>query len=339
MRAVVMRGLRKPLTIEDVDPPRIGPEEVLVETQTCGICGTDLHILDGYGYVPSLPHILGHEPAGVVAEVGSKVKHLKAGDRVVPHLFFSCDRCYYCRVGRHQQCVQLNGLLGVLSPGAFAEYFKAPVQNLVSLPESVPFDVGGLVADAVVTALHAVKRANLHVNETAVVVGSGGVGQGIIQILRAAGVRVLAFDRSKEKLSIAQEMGATLALRSGDPKALERVRKVAGNEGAQCVFDCVGTAQTTREAAEYVMRGGRIVVIGETPDYASISTTEIAQKELEIIGSRNGTRQDIVEAIRLIDAGIVRPRISDRFRLEDINAAIECMRRGPLGRVVVIVKG
>ena len=121
----------------------------------------------------ALPHILGHEPAGVIAQVGSKVTHLRPGDRVVPHLFFTCGSCYFCRVGRDQQCSNLKGILGVLSPGAFAEYFKAPAANLFVLPDKVPFDVGGLVADAVVTSVHAVKRANLRLQDTAVVIGDG----------------------------------------------------------------------------------------------------------------------------------------------------------------------
>ena len=88
-----MRQVRAPLCVEDVEPPRIGPDEALIETRTSGICGTDLHILEGHGYVPRLPHILGHEPAGVVVEVGTEVDSLRPGDRVVPHLFISCGRC------------------------------------------------------------------------------------------------------------------------------------------------------------------------------------------------------------------------------------------------------
>ncbi len=137
MKAAVMHAVQAPLVLEDVPVPPIGPHEVLVETRTSGVCGTDLHILAGHGYVPLLSHILGHEPAGVVVEVGSEVRHLRPGDRVVPHLFFTCDRCYFCQVGRHQQCINLRGILGVLCNGAFAEYFKAPAANLFLLPEQV----------------------------------------------------------------------------------------------------------------------------------------------------------------------------------------------------------
>jgi len=318
-----MRRVGEALIIEDVPVPEIGPDEALVATRTCGICGTDLHILAGHGYVPPLPHILGHEPAGVVERVGREVTHLREGDHVVPHLFFHCGRCRYCRSGSEQQCADLKGILGVLAPGAFAEFFKIPGRNLFRLHDQVPFDVGGLIADAVVTALHAVKRSGLERGDTAVVVGAGGVGQAVIQILHAQGVSVAATDRSPEKLKIAMEMGA-VPLDPAGPRA-------------DCVFNCAGSAESMRASANYVMRCGRIVVIGEEPEPIPLDTIEIAQQELEIIGSRNGTRADMQEAIHLVESGIVLPSIAARFRLEEINAAFDFVRAGALGRVVITV--
>lgn len=338
MKAAVMHAVGRPLSIEEVPIPQIGPTDVLVESRSCGICGTDLHILGGFGYVPPLPHILGHEPAGVVVEVGKSVDGLCPGDRVVPHLFFNCGTCYYCRAGRQQQCTDLKGILGVLVPGAFADYFKSPAANLYRLPDNVPFDVGGLLSDAVVTSVHAFKRSGLHLGDTAVVVGSGGIGLILIQLLAAAGIRAIGVSRREESLRLAREVGAALAAKLGSDEASGQIKSFTDGFGAQCVFDCVGTAQTMRASADYVMRCGRIVVIGEEHDYPSINTTEIAQKELEIIGSRNGTRQDTVEAIRLLEAGVVKPIIARRFGLGEINQAFDFMRQGAVGRVVITVK-
>lgn len=338
MKAAVMHEVGKPLQIEQLPTPEIGPEEALVETRTCGICGTDLHILKGFGYVPPLPHVLGHEPAGVVAAVGARVTNLKVGDHVVPHLFSNCGSCYYCLVGRQQQCTQLKGILGVLVPGAFAEYFKWPAANLYNLPDTVPFEVGGLLADAVVTSVHAVKRADLQVGDSAAVVGAGGIGVILVQLLKAAGIRTIAISRRDESLQLARENGAELIAKLGAEETLEKVRDFTNGMGVQCAFDCVGTAQTMRQSADCLMRCGRIIVIGEERDFPAINTTEIAQKELEIMGSRNGTRQDTIEAIRLLHAGVVRPVISRRFALEAINDAFEFMRRGAVGRVVINVK-
>ena len=246
MRAAVMHKVGEPLQIENVPTPEIGAEEVLVETRSCGICGTDLHILKGFGYVPPLPHILGHEPAGVVAAVGGAVEDLKPGDHVVPHLFMNCGNCYYCRAGRQQQCIQLKGILGVLVHGAFAEYFKSPAANLYRLPDGIPFDLGGLLSDAVVTSVHAFKRSGLRLGDTAVVVGSGGIGLILIQLLTAAGIRAVAVSRRDESLRLAREVGAALVAKLGSEEATHQIESFTDGFGAQCVFDCVGTAQTMR---------------------------------------------------------------------------------------------
>ena len=338
MKAAVMHEVGAPLKIEEVPIPEIGPDEVLVETRCCGICGTDLHILKGFGYVPPLPHILGHEPAGVVARVGGGVTGIQPGDRVVPHLFIVCGNCYYCRVGRQEQCINLKGILGVLVHGAFAEYFKVPAENLYKLPEHVPFDLGGLVADAVVTSVHAVKRANMHVGETAVVLGTGGLGLTLIQILKAAGIRVIGMARSAESLARAQEVGADITIGVGEADAAAQVKDFTNGFGAQCIFDCVGTSQSMRQSADFVMRCGRIVVIGEERDCPPINTAEIAQQELEIIGSRNGTRQDMADAVEFVSSGLVKPPIARRFPLDQINEAFDCMRSTRGGRVVIVVK-
>lgn len=331
-----MTQIGLPLSLRDVPVPDIGKDEVLVKTVSSGICGTDLHILEGHGYVPTLPHILGHEPAGFVAKIGEGVTGVCVGDRVVPSLFFTCNRCQLCRSGRHQQCTHLKGILGVLCPGAFAEYFKVPAENVFQLPSHVSFEAGGLIADAVVTAVHAAKRGGLHVGDTAVVIGMGGVGLCLLQILLAGGIRVISVDISPEKLAAAKSLGGDINLQSGE-QSMEEIQKLTMPDGVQCVFDCVGSRQTLHDACRVAMNGGRVVVIGEQDEACSVTSTLIAQRELEIMGSRNGTRQDMVEAIRVVAAGKVRPQIAAIFPLEEINEALGKLKQGVVGRIVVRV--
>ncbi len=117
MKAAALHRIGAPLRIENVPEPRLGPEEVLIETRTCGICRTDLHIQDGLAYIPELPHIPGHEPAGVVAAVGERVERVTVGQRVVPHLFVTCGECRYCRTGREAQCSDVKDALALLAAG------------------------------------------------------------------------------------------------------------------------------------------------------------------------------------------------------------------------------
>ncbi len=335
MMAAVMTAVGQPLELREWPIPRPGPGEVLVRTATTGLCGTDLHILDGYGYVPALPHILGHEPAGVVAALGEGVSGFALGDRVAPHLFFACEACPPCRAGRPQQCQQLRGILGVLSPGALAEYFLVPAGNLLPLAESIAFDTGGLASDAVTTAVRAASRAELNLGQTALVIGAGGVGQCLIQVLRASGICVLAADLQDAKLQLARRSGAQ-AIFAGESVA-EPARRHAGPEGIHAVFDCVGARTTLQEACRAVNDGGRVVVIGEQAAAPGLSSTEIAQRELVILGSRNGTRQDMRRALRLLEWGWIQPPIAGHFALADVNQALDCLRAGPLGRVIVDV--
>jgi len=339
VKAAVLHNIGVPFRFEDVPLPQLEPDEVLVETRTCGICRTDIHIQDGLAYIPDFPHVSGHEPGGVVAAVGDQVSTFKPGQRVVPHLFLTCSQCYYCRTGRDAQCSHVKGVLGVTVHGGFAEYFKAPARNLLTLPKNVSFEAGGLVSCAVITALHAYRRARLSVNDIAVVMGIGGIGQVLIEILRSAGVKVAAVSRSPKSLEFADKLGAHLSVPLGDSNAAQKIKEFSGGEGAHCIFECVGTAATMKAAAEFARRGGQIIVVGEEPDFPAINTIQIAQRELEIIGSRNGSRQDAKDALDMMAAGQINPLIIRQYPLEQLNEAIQFMRSGQAhGRLILAIK-
>jgi 2-desacetyl-2-hydroxyethyl bacteriochlorophyllide A dehydrogenase len=336
MKAAVLLEVGKPLVIEDVPVPEISADEVLVETKYCGICGTDLHIVEGFGYVPKLPHIPGHEPSGVVSKVGGNVKSFKPGDRVVPYLFITCGECWYCKNGRDSMCANLKGIIGVLSAGAFARYFKAPAHNLFRLPDSVPFDVGALTADAVITSVHAVyDRGNVHSARSAAVIGVGGVGQVIVQLLKNLGLSVAAVSRSDAKLAVARNLGADHVWKGGGDGSVGEQSRQHYADGVDIVFDCVGSKDSMTDALAMVRRCGRIVMVGEEEAQLPASSTQIAQRELEIVGSRNGSRSNMELGLQLLSRGVIKPLISDVFPLEKINEALDRVRKGASGRVVV----
>jgi 2-desacetyl-2-hydroxyethyl bacteriochlorophyllide A dehydrogenase len=339
MKAAVLHQLKQPLEIRDVPRPEVGPDDVLVETHACGICRTDLHLQDGLAYVPALPHIPGHEPAGVVAEVGARVRDIQVGQRVVPHLFVTCGRCRNCRQGQDAQCTSLGGVLGVTLWGAFAEYFVAPAKNLLTLPDGVSFEAGGLVSCAVITAVHAYRKARVGVGDVAVVLGAGGIGLLLVQLLKAAGARTVVVSRSQQSLLRAAEFGADLMLPATASDLAARLTEFTDGQAADCIFECVGSAATMRTAATLAREGGQIVVIGEEPESAPIDTIEIAQRELSIIGSRNGSRQDAADALAMLAEGVLQVPIALRVPLEGINDALERLRAGQVhGRVVVTLK-
>jgi propanol-preferring alcohol dehydrogenase len=341
MHAAVLHAIGEPLRLEEVAEPEAGPGEVLVRTKACGICGTDLHIVDGWGYVPRLPHILGHEPAGVVAAVGAGVSDFQAGDRVVPNIFFTCGNCRCCRTNRETLCLSLKGILGVLTyPGAYAGYFKIPARQLFHLPEAISFEEGGLIADAVVCAVHAVyDRARVRLHDLTLVLGVGGVGSTVLQVARAAGARVIALDRGETRVELALQLGAMAAIDVDRDDVAARIRTLTDGLGVDVAVDCVGSAGTLSTAVRSLRRGGRLVILGYTQEAYPLDPREVAVNELEVVGVRSGGRQNTAQAIELVAQGKVKPVIGARFPLQEANAALARLREGNvLGRVVLQVE-
>jgi propanol-preferring alcohol dehydrogenase len=337
MRAAVLQQLKHPLEVKRVPLPELEHGEVLVRTKACGICGTDLHIFEGTGYKPNLPHILGHEPSGVVERLGEGTHRLKVGDRVIPNIFFTCGECFYCRTNRETLCVNFKGALGVGINGGYAEFFKAPEKNLFPLPSNIPFPEGGVIADAVVTAVHAVRRrAQVRAGDTILVLGLGGVGQSVIQVAKKSGATVAAAARRQVRLDHAKKIGADYLINSSTQDVGEEIKAVTGGTGADVVIDDIGSSQSVSQAVAAVKKGGRIVMIGETDDTLPVPTFQLCVNEYEILGSRSGGRQDTLEAIQLVASGDVTPYVSDRFPLERVNDAFQHIQQGDvLGRAVI----
>lgn len=337
MKAAVLHELHGPLTVEEVAEPTIGPDDVLVSTQACGICGTDLHIQDGWGYTPALPFVMGHEASGVVAQTGANVTRFTVGDRVVPNIFFTCGICFYCRTNRETQCINLDGILGVLTHwGGYGEYFRIPARQLFHLPEDVSFEDGAVIADAVVTAVHAVQMGRVMAGETVVVIGIGGCGGAAVQICVRRGARVIAVDRVAAKMYRAVELGADLVIQADEEDVPRAVRELTAGFGAHCVIDAVGSAETVQQGIDALASGGRLVLLGYTQECYSLDPRQVAVNELEILGTRSGGRQCTVDAIQAVSQPHWRSIVSDVFPISRVNDALALMRSGQaLGRIVL----
>jgi propanol-preferring alcohol dehydrogenase len=327
MRAALLQRYNAPLELAEVPAPVAGPGEVVVRTAGCGICRTDVHIQEGIGYRPNLPHILGHEPAGRIFSLGAGVRDWEVGARVAPYLFEACGRCPACLAGNQAQCEAVAGILGVTRDGGFAEFFRVRAENLIRVPASVELETAGLVSCAAITATHAVHRAALSSGHRVAIIGAGAIGIMILQILVANGYETHIVNRSAEgrKASLADGAASVMA-----PDAL------VGEGTFDRVFDLVGTAATMGVAGRLVKRQGRIVVIGEEPEFPAIDTIALAQREIEIVGSRNGGRADAHEAMDLMARGVIRPHVARQITLDGLNDALGDMRAGKVhGRVVV----
>jgi 2-desacetyl-2-hydroxyethyl bacteriochlorophyllide A dehydrogenase len=339
MRAMVLERFGEPLQLREIPVPRPGSGEVLVKVAACGLCGSDLEISAGQLKGPQVPLIMGHEPAGTVAEVGSGVTNVRVGDHVVVALYVTCGQCDYCRTNRDNLCVNLVGRPGFELDGAFAEYFKVPARNLFTISPSVPLEQVAAMSDGVATSWHAVRRqAQVGPGQTVVVLGVGGLGIHATQISQLSGARTIAVDLLAEKLDLAESYGAAVAVNARQEDACARVLELTNGLGADAVLDFVAEPDTVRMGLCMLKRGGVLILVGLAPSRPfTVDSAEMVLSEKRIVGSRTSSKQDLVEAIRLVEQGRITPVVSQHYELQEVNEALAALRRGEaMGRMVVV---
>lgn len=337
MKAAVLKAFGEPLSIEEMDDPRPGPDDAVIAVQVCGIDGTDLKLLDGFGYTPELPFIMGHEVAGLVESVGRNVTTVAPGDHVVVYNFLIPPENPWYDSEREQLCPDMAGVVGVKGHhGGYAEKLRIAARQLVRIPDGIGWQDAAVHCDAGLTGYHAVRRSRLTSGETVLVIGVGGVGSFAVQFAKLAGARVFAAERTPAKIDWAKSLGAHEAIDFADIG--EEARGLTGQRGADCVLDIVGTEETMAAAIAAVAVGGRIVVVGYTPDSFTLAGKRLAQNELEVIGSRAGSRRDLVAALAETASGRIRSIVTDRAPLLRVNEALAKLARGEvLGRLVLDV--
>jgi L-iditol 2-dehydrogenase len=288
MKALVLKEYKK-LTYEDVPAPECGPNEVLVAVKACGICGSDVHGMDGSTGRRRPPIIMGHEAAGVIAEVGRAVNGWKRGDRVTFDSTIYCGACEFCRRGHINLCDNRR-VLGVSCEdyrqhGAFAEYVVVPQHILYRLPDGLSFENAAMV-EPVSIAFHAVRRAPPVLNDTAVVVGAGMIGLFVIQALRLAGCgKIIAVDVVPDKLKMARELGASHTVNSGAEDAVARVQGLTGGFGADLAVEAVGMTQTVEMAVRCLRKGGSVTLVGNVSPRIELPLQVAVTRELTLYGS------------------------------------------------------
>ncbi len=273
----------------DAPDPQPGPSDVLVRVQACGICGSDIHGMDGSSGRRIPPIIMGHEAAGEIASVGAEVNDWKVGDRVTFDSTVYCGECEACKAGQVNLCPNRN-VLGVSCGdyrrhGAFAEFVAVPQHILYRVPEGLPFEQAAF-AEPVSIALHGVNRVPLKPGDSAVVIGAGLIGLLVVQALRAKGAgKVIAVDLEQSRLDKALELGADHVLMSG-PDVPAKVRELVGNpDGADVAMEVVGFGPTMKLAVESVRKGGSVGCVGNLQAEVPFPLQAVVTRELSVFGS------------------------------------------------------
>jgi len=319
------------LRLEERPLPPLGRSDVLVDVVACGVCATDLHLLDGSMPLYKPPKVLGHEVGGIVRAVGETVQHVRPGDAVTLDTTVPCGICFYCREGRPFFCVDRRSVFA-----GFAEFTVAPASVVYPLPQDMDPAIGALT-EPLSCALHAVDRASLRPADTVAILGAGAIGLLILAVARLSGAtRVIVSDPDPGRRALAERMGATHTV---DPTQ-ENLKAVAdgltGGRGVDCVFEAVGIAATIAQAFTLPRCGGTMIQIGvpAADTMLTIPAYEIYSRELTIRGSfiRANEFRRAVELLGILDLA---PLITQRFPLREVHAAFKAAHSRQGVRVLV----
>jgi S-(hydroxymethyl)glutathione dehydrogenase/alcohol dehydrogenase len=357
MKAAVLNARKAPLEIEEIQIDKPGPREVLLRTAASGVCASDLHLINsGFG-VPIVP---GHEPAGIVEQVGSDVRYVKPGDRVIACLSIFCGSCEFCQTGRSHLCGgrmfdRRKGESPRLSRGgtpvqqmsqlsSFAEQMLVPENALVTIKDEMPLDGAALIGCGVTTGLGAaLYRARVEAGSSCAVVGCGGVGLSIIQGCRIAGAtRIIAVDTQPWKLELAKKVGATDGVDASDGEAVAKVKELSAG-GVDYGFEAVGSNATARQAYDMTRRGGTAVLVGviTSREELALPGYDLVMSEKQVLGSTMGSIGFRVAMPRFVDLYLqgrllLDEMISARRPLAEINVCFDEMRKGSAARSVIV---
>jgi threonine dehydrogenase-like Zn-dependent dehydrogenase len=314
---------------------------VLVRIGSCGICGGDIQRMAGLIKVKT-PQILGHEPAGVVAEVGSEVDSFRAGNRVVLTAV-GCGECYYCKIGLDNICDHIASGFGVGCDGAFAEYCRVPARQLFPLPEGMPLEAGSVLTASTGTVFHAIRKSGVVSGDTAVIFGAGCLGTQALQLLRLQGVRVFVIDIAEEKLELARKLGAAEAFDGKSRDVTAEIRNRTGGRGADVAFEMAGQPRTLGQALDCVRGGGTVVDVGSIMEPVSLKMMPFIDgglslsREITLMTISHYCRRDMTKLLDLLSHADL-DFVSGTYKvaLSEINHGFEVKRQGRHARVLVV---
>ena len=357
MRAAVFRGPHRPLSLEDLTPIDPGPHDVVVRVMASGLCHSDLNAIEGKSPLPP-PAILGHEGAGVVEAVGRDVSGFRVGDRVIGSMFPVCGFCWWCLHDKSNLCDKLAERMvvdratcpdgthvpGMAGLGTFAETMTCHQMSLVRVETDLPYEQLALLGCGVTTGVGAaLNSARVEPGSSVVIIGCGGVGQGVLQGARIAGAgRIIVVDPAIFKREMALEQGATDVIDPGDVDVVEAVKVLTNGLGADYAFEVTGIPELLMQAFACVRKAGTAIAIGMSGPtaIAMVPTHQLIMQEKRLIGSVFGSanvRREFPRLISFMESGKldVAGMVTKSITLDEVNDGFDLMKAGTVIRSVI----
>ena len=338
MRGAYFLGDEK-IVVMDIPKPDPGSGEVLLEMQASGICGSDFrrYRQPSSEVNPDTLKVGGHEPCGVVAEVGSGVTNVKAGDRVMMHHYSGCRQCAMCEIGYTQMCLEGRETYGFTMDGGHQDFLLVPDYTCVPMPEALSFEAGAAIACGTGTAHHAVKRLAPKSGETVAVFGQGPVGLSATMFAASMGAKVVAVDMIDSRLALAKDLGAVETVDASTKDVVGVVKEIAGGDGSDVALDATGIPDVRLQAVDSVRVWGRGCFVGEGNTTTFDISDQIIHRQLTIYGSWTFSLGGLAETANyVVDNDMPMGKlITHTYPLDEIDEAYRTFASGASGKVVV----
>ena len=341
---------KEPLQVQELDTPKPVGQEVLVRITSCGVCHSDIHLWEG-GYEGidgkfmkttdrgvKYPLTPGHEIAGTVDTIGDNVTGFNKGDKVIVYPWIGEGLCPACRMGEENLCDKPRSL-GVLIDGGYSDFVLVPsYRYLIKINDNLDIDTAATLSCSSLTAYSAVKNACLKPYDNVVIVGAGGLGLMAMQLAKAVtGARVIALDLDDNKLKSAKEDGgADETINSSQVDAIQSVKEMTFGLGADAVIDFVNASKTVEEDMQFIRKRARVVLVGLFGGELKLNLVNMPTRAYKLIGSYTGTLNDLNELVSLASRNIIKPVISNHYKLDQATEALEALKQGKVqGRSVI----
>jgi len=343
MKAMLLKGKNQPLVLETGPAPVPGPGEAVARVLACG-AGLTIHHARAGRVAIDYPRILGHEITAEIVATGAGVTSVRAGDAVTAYFYLTCGHCYWCRINRETLCDNFGGYVGRECDGGYAEYIKLPAENFIKLPEGMdwkthPAEIG-VICDAIATPVKVTRKARVTPTDTVAVIGAGGgLGVHMLMVARWAHARkVIAVDTKASKFESCLKAGADATIDASDRKVSQQLQELTGGKGVDVVFDFICTKQSIESAIGGMNKGGRLVLLAGNSERFEADGPAIMRKEIEVMGSRYATRQEVIESLELVARGDLWPLVTEKVPLAEAEAIHHRLELGAItGRAALLM--
>lgn len=337
VKAMILKGPNEPFVLETMADPTPGPGEAVAKVLTCGAGLTIQHVRAGRIKVDH-PRVIGHEFTGEIVALGPGTDHatprLTIGTPVTSYFYLTCGRCHWCRIDRETLCDNFRGYVGREIDGAYAEYIKLPIENFIPLPEGLDYRTHpapcGVITDAIATPYKLTRHAEIHPSDTVAVFGAGG-GLGIHMLMLARWAharRVIAVDVATDKFDACRTAGADDVVDGGTGIVTEALRDLTDGRGIDVAIDFVSSRQTLEAACRSLGKGGRLVTLGGDGATFEIDARALLVNEIQVMGSRYATKQEVIDSLELVARGEVWPLVTELEPLARAEALHQRVEQG-----------